>query len=302
MPTEDPNTARAKELEEAVRRDRSEKQLRDMVDAAVGAAFDKHFKSAMDAAFKSWRKDADEGEDEDGEDKRRRDRRDRRRDRHDEEPTPLEHAGEGEGGREGELPNGPRRQSEMGREAAVDSKRRRRDRRDNTEHGEDWGAGGGDGHPNPGRREPKVDEMSYDDARLDARQQGELREKFTAVQVAADEVALHWNMRADRFMPGESYRDYRVRLLGPYVKYSPEWKDVDLHTIDPVSLGVAEKQIRQDAIKASKTGDGEIGVLRQVTTVDDSGRKITRFYGDWNAAFGLWRSPLRGARVRPQKG
>lgn len=125
------------------------------------------------------------------------------------------------------------------------------------------------------------------------------REQFTAVQARTDEVAQHWGQRASRFMPGETLMEYRLRMIKPYQKHSKDWKDVDLAPLPDKALAIAETRIRADAIDAAKNSpDVGPGLLREVRKQDATGRTHVSFFGDFDAAFGMFRTPVRGARVR----
>ena len=270
--------ARAAEIEAAIKADDDKRRADDdkkREDALVKRVTD----AVMDSLKSMLGRRSDDG-DHEGEgqsevdDDRRRDDR-RRRDAR--RRSDAEHPG-----------TVPARESEPARGAAVDSRRR-----SDTE-GEDWGAGGGDGHPNPAR-EAKVDD---DEASMVADDVG-ARERFTAAQVLADSCYSAFCERAPRFMAGESLLEYRLRLLKPYAKHSQNWKDVPLDRLDSKVLTNVEKAVYSDAMKAATDSDAlPAGYLREVKQTDGAGRVHSKFYGDFRVAFAPWMLPARTARLR----
>ena len=275
---------RAKEIEAAIKADDDKRRADD--DKKREDAMVKRIHDAVMDSLKSMlgRRSDDgdlhihhegEGQSEVDDDRRRDDRR--RRDAR--RRSDAEHPG-----------TVPARESEPARGAAVDSRRR-----SDTEHGEDWGAGGGDGHPNPAR-EAKVD--ADEEASMVADDVG-ARERFTAAQILADSCYQAYCEHAPRFMAGEQLREYRVRLLKPYLKHSPNWKDVPLDRLDSRTLRNVEAAVYADAMKVATDSDAlPAGYLREVKYTDASGRVHSRFYGDFRTAFGPWMLPARTARLR----
>ena len=132
---------------------------------------------------------------------------------------------------------------------------------------------------------------------------------FVAAQARAERVAQAFGTEAPPRVTGESELQYRVRLLRQFQPHSRAWAPVELHRLGPDTLGIAEDAIYGDAIAAAhdpKTVPE--GCLREVTETDRTGRKISRFVGSPEAAWGPFKAPARlvtgwpGAqqmRVRP---
>lgn len=88
-------------------------------------------------------------------------------------------------------------------------------------------------------------------------------------------------MKAPAPMQGEAEIDYSARLLRGVQKHSKAWGAVDLHTLQPAALAVAEGQIYADAASAARSAvDVPDGEMRAVQTIDpNSGHRITEFRG-----------------------
>jgi len=78
---------------------------------------------------------------------------------------------------------------------------------------------------------------------------------------------------------------YRKRLLRGLQAYSDSFKDINLATIkDAKLLDLAEKQIINDAMTASKTSSHVSGdQLIAIQSRDSSGRTITKYRGSMSA-------------------
>jgi hypothetical protein len=112
------------------------------------------------------------------------------------------------------------------------------------------------------------------------------REKYTAAQVRADRGFQAFGDSAPHALNGESLRAYRCRLAGALKRHSPMYKDSDLSAIaDEAALTSVETQIFNDAVAASAAPPPAGAPLRQVTTSDEHGRRITKFYGDPAVAY-----------------
>jgi hypothetical protein len=75
----------------------------------------------------------------------------------------------------------------------------------------------------------------------------------------------------------ESDTSYMRRLLSTAKRHSDQWSAVDINRVPTDALPVVFRQVVDDGVTRFKAPLGE---LRQHVTLDDSGRKIRRFYGD----------------------
>lgn len=117
--------------------------------------------------------------------------------------------------------------------------------------------------------------------RLPAELSQEDKNIYAEVQLRADAAHQAWNGRARAPQMGESLKDYRVALLAPLQKHSKKYAQSDLSLIaDPAAMSTIEASIVADAIAASNCNDAPGQPLRKVTTMDDFGRRVTKFYGD----------------------
>jgi hypothetical protein len=140
--------------------------------------------------------------------------------------------------------------------------------------------------PNSARNTPMCDEMTGD---------------FVKAQSRADQVALALGNRAGapRWMDGERLNDYRRRLLQPLKELSPTWKAVDIPRAEDV-LRVAESQIYADAAReAAHPSNVPPGQLVERITQDQAGRQITRFYGDVEQCYGMFKYPAKAVTGFP---
>jgi hypothetical protein len=121
-------------------------------------------------------------------------------------------------------------------------------------------------------------------------------------QGRADSLAQAFGERAPPPMSGERPLAYRVRLAKRYQRHSPEFKEVDLGTVNDAKVfdGI-ESRIYADAAKAAEFPDNiPNGHLREVTRVDPyTGARVTSFYGN-NTTFisQLKRPSLRVTDIR----
>jgi hypothetical protein len=165
----------------------------------------------------------------------------------------------------------------------------------------------GDDHgkaPEPGEPRPTVADAADPNDPNDAifgrgrKFQGDFYQR----QADADTACRSWGAAAVPPLHGEQLLDYRKRLLRPLQKYSTQFKDVDLDELREPLLTPIEKSIFADAIKASTDNASAApdGYLREVTTVDATGRRITSFYGQprvWLNQFAGQRRRLIGIRT-----
>lgn len=132
------------------------------------------------------------------------------------------------------------------------------------------------------------------------------RAKLTAVWEQGERLAQMYgdSQGCSKWMPGESLADYTRRVYGKFKKHSAAWKDVDLSKItDSATLDIAIAQIYHDAEEvALHPKDVPAGVVLTRQTVDQAGRKITRFVGSDDGA--VWRdfaNPDKFAVIRQPK-
>lgn len=132
------------------------------------------------------------------------------------------------------------------------------------------------------------------------------RAMFADFQAQADKIFQAYDVSdsAPRALDGEGFPDYQQRILSKLKTHSSGWKDVNLYDIrDKSILGLAAKQIFHDAYEnALRPATPQPGVLRPVVDTDITGRKITRFYGDPEATWGMFKSQSRrltGINLKP---
>lgn len=124
----------------------------------------------------------------------------------------------------------------------------------------------------------------------------DVRTQFVAAQSKAERVhqAFGDAAGAPRWTQGEKIDQYRRRLLSAFKKHSKAWAEVDLAPFVGKALDVVEDQVYADSITAAKNPtDIGPGMLRESVTVDATGRRISRFYGDPEACWGPFKQPLR---------
>jgi hypothetical protein len=124
---------------------------------------------------------------------------------------------------------------------------------------------------------------------------------YADAQMRCDSAFQAWGKMAPHALHGESLRDFRIRLLSALKVHSRAYGDSDLATVgDEAVFSNIEGIIIKDAIEASNSHADTPGVLRQVTSRDNSGRQVTRFYGDPAVAWGEFMGGTRfGKIVRP---
>jgi 8-oxo-dGTP pyrophosphatase MutT (NUDIX family) len=157
--------------------------------------------------------------------------------------------------------------------------------------------------------EKKEEEKRADEARKDAVVTG-LQAQIEALQnlipkartdadnatiastwTATNPIMIALGDSASQALPGEMPMAYRRRLLAPMQAHSPAWKDIDLAKLDESTLGVAETQIRKDAMAAAKSPSsaGNTG-LRMISERTETGHTINTFVGHPAS----WMNPLAG--------
>jgi 8-oxo-dGTP pyrophosphatase MutT (NUDIX family) len=117
-------------------------------------------------------------------------------------------------------------------------------------------------------------------------------------QVRADSVYAAHGATASRPVQGETLQAYRRRLAAGLQKHSPAWKGIDLGTLPPPALEIATAAIYADAAQAARNPvDVPEGTLREVVSIDSTGRRITSFVGEpraWMDQFGASRRRVTG--------
>lgn len=121
----------------------------------------------------------------------------------------------------------------------------------------------------------------------------EERNEVADAQVKADSVFSSFGKRAPIPLSGEKPMAYRRRLMIQLQEHSPDYKTVDLSAIaDSQLLSTAEKHIYADAQKAASLSVGP-GMLREIKRADATGRQISTFEGDPEAAWAPFKSGKR---------
>lgn len=122
-------------------------------------------------------------------------------------------------------------------------------------------------------------------------------EAMVEAQSRCDRVAQLHGDNAPRPMQGESPLNYRKRLVKPFLKHSDAWKDANVAVMDAQTFSVCEAQVFE-AAKAAARSPKDLGPmeLRQVVRTDEhTGHRIREFFGDTEACWGMFRSPVRKA-------
>jgi hypothetical protein len=157
----------------------------------------------------------------------------------------------------------------------------------------------GDDHGKPREPgEPRPTVADSDDDAIFGR--GHKQPLFWERQSAADQACRAWGAAAVPPLHGEQLLDYRRRLLRPLMKHSKEFAAVDLDELREPLLGPIEKSVFADAIRASTDASSvPEDYLREIITVDKTGRRISSFVGQpraWMNAFACPRRRLIGIR------
>jgi len=124
--------------------------------------------------------------------------------------------------------------------------------------------------------------------------------EMAETQAKADKVHAAFGDSAPRPLQGENLLAYRKRLANGLKTHSKAWKDVDVYKLDAHVMGIAEPQIYADAMDAAlHPVDLPEGNLREIVSVDTTGRRITSFAGQpksWMQNFSSNRRRLAGIR------
>jgi mutator protein MutT len=105
-------------------------------------------------------------------------------------------------------------------------------------------------------------------------------------QARCDSVAMLFGTSAPRPLAGETRPAYRLRILEPFKKHSPQWQNVDVQVVavDEAALNVVEHQIYEAArIAARDPASVPVGTLRAVTMRTPTGHIETKFMGSPSA-------------------
>ena len=117
---------------------------------------------------------------------------------------------------------------------------------------------------------------------------------YRDAQSRADSISRQFGGAASPPLAGERLLAYRKRLLAKFQKYSPAWRGVDLSRFSDDGLAVAESQIYADAEReATHPTHLRPGELVERVEIDDSGRRIRRFYGDPAGCWDVFKMPSR---------
>ena len=128
---------------------------------------------------------------------------------------------------------------------------------------------------------------------LESRDLNELEQ----IKARADAVAAKFGKPAPAPMPGERPEAFRVRVLHDLQRHSPEFSDFDLARADHAMLEVAEREIFKAAERVAESGTETSAPLVEVEEVDAFGRRVTKRYGDFLAAYGSFMAPGAVCRV-----
>lgn len=118
------------------------------------------------------------------------------------------------------------------------------------------------------------------------------RDALAAAQSRADATYQLVGSRASAPLMGENPIAYRKRLAAGLQKYSKQFKEVALDSLDGPIFETVEQSIYSDAETASRAADSTtVGRLMPQVRKDSAGREITTFHGDMNA----WLTPFKSA-------
>ena len=126
------------------------------------------------------------------------------------------------------------------------------------------------------------------------------RSAFVDAQVKAQRVYQVFSDSAPPPLQGETSLSYNARLASKYQPFArdPKLKGVKLSEIkDANALDFIVGRIYNDAMaEATHPTRFQPGELRGIATADQSGRQITRYYGDPNACWDQFNPPIRYVR------
>jgi hypothetical protein len=107
--------------------------------------------------------------------------------------------------------------------------------------------------------------------------------RMAEAQNRCDAVANQFGRMAPRPMDGEELRDYRVRLLMPYIHNSQDYAKIEKSELSRMSKPVfdaVERRVYADSMAASANPSVASGYLHEVKRLDATGRPISTFYGE----------------------
>jgi len=104
---------------------------------------------------------------------------------------------------------------------------------------------------------------------------------LSSVQSRYDSLCMQWGTQAERPLDGERVRQYRERLLRPWMKYHTEWKDTDISRLDRDTFRTVEAQVIDAAREASRNPPVLPGTLHEIMLRDtpSPGHTTKRFVG-----------------------
>ena len=113
-------------------------------------------------------------------------------------------------------------------------------------------------------------------------------------QARADAIYSDLGTRgAPRPLDGEDLMTYRRRLARDLKKYSPDWKEANIHAVDDSTFEVLERRIYADAAAyANMPVTAEAGTLRAVTK-RSGGHEITTWVGEPRTWMDAFAGPVR---------
>jgi colicin import membrane protein len=112
---------------------------------------------------------------------------------------------------------------------------------------------------------------------------------LASAQHRADSVGAMFGDRASAPVPGEAVSDYRKRLLKHLARYSPKFRQSRFDALEGSTLSAVEDQVFADALSSARTtAEASPAILIPYEERDPAGRVITKYHGDWNAAFGAF--------------
>ena len=93
---------------------------------------------------------------------------------------------------------------------------------------------------------------------------------------------------------GETDAQFRRRRLAAFQPHSDRWRDVRLDNFKGAALDAVERQVLADAQRAARDPSTvPPGTLREIRERDVTGRTITRFIGDPETCWGVFKPPRR---------
>jgi len=120
------------------------------------------------------------------------------------------------------------------------------------------------------------------------------RDALAAAQSRADATYQLVGSRASAPLMGENPIAYRKRLASGLQKFSKQFKEIALDSLDGPIFETVEQSIYSDAETASRSSDHvQVGRLLPQVRRDSAGREITTFTGDMDAWLTSFKAPGR---------